>query len=145
MNATPQLGFVEAVKSVLTQYVGFNGRARRSEYWWFTLFTVVLGLITQTIDTQILHVDPTNGFGLNDIVSLALFLPGLAVAVRRLHDIGRSGWWVLIAFTVIGIFVLIYWYAKDSQPGANRFGESPKYPGMGTPGQYVTPGMNQPF
>lgn len=61
-----------------------------------------------------------------NIVSLILFIPGLAVTVRRLHDLGRSGWWILVAFTIIGIFVLLYWYCQEGERATNRFGDDPK-------------------
>ena len=125
------MNFGDAIKSVLTQYAGFSGRARRSEYWHFVLFnllvTVVVTIIDIAIKSQILGV----------LVSLALLLPGLAVAVRRLHDAGRSGWWMFIALIPLaGAIVLLVFVCKDSERGANRFGPSPKY-GTGPAGGFA--------
>ena len=84
--------FADAVRSVLTQYVTFSGRARRAEYWWFYLFTLGVGLVASVIDS-VLGID-----ALGTLTSLALLLPTLAVTVRRLHDTGRSAWWLLVMF-----------------------------------------------
>ena len=110
------MDFVSSVKRNLTTaaYAQFSGRASRSEYWWFYLFTVLAGIAADTI-----------GDTVGNIVSLAFFLPGLALVARRLHDTGRSGWWFLIAFTVIGIPVLLYWLVKASDAGANKYGAGP--------------------
>lgn len=120
--------FTAAVRSVLTQYVGFSGRARRSEYWWFFLFSVLVSIVTSILDTALgtNFENSTNGvIGL--IVSLALLLPSLAVAVRRLHDTDRSGWWILIGLIpIIGWIVLLVFYVQDGTAGPNRFGPSPK-------------------
>ncbi|HYD39978.1 MAG TPA: DUF805 domain-containing protein [Anaeromyxobacter sp.] len=112
---------MDAVKAVLTNYVGFSGRARRSEYWWFVLFQVIVNVVFTVIGNVI-------GFAqLPNLVALALLLPGLGVAIRRMHDIGKSGWWVLInLIPIVGWIVFIVWAAKDSQPGANAYGPNPK-------------------
>ena len=113
---------IEAVKSVLSQYVGFSGRARRSEYWYFTLFNVIVGFVLGFL---------SNFVSIFSIVaslySLAVLLPAIAVCVRRLHDIGKSGWWYFIAFVpIVGSIILIIWFCKDSEPGDNQFGPNPK-------------------
>ena len=110
------MDFVSSVKRNMTTvaYAQFEGRASRSEYWWFYLFTV---LVTAAADML--------GGTVGNLASLAFFLPGLALLVRRLHDTGRSGWWFLIAFTVIGIPVLLYWLVRASDAGANKYGEGP--------------------
>lgn len=108
--------FLDALK----KYADFSGRSRRSEYWYFVLFNFLISLVAGFIDGAI-------GFQvLGLIVSLALFIPGIAVSVRRLHDVGRSGWWLLIALTGIGIIVLIVWHATDGEPGKNKWGHNPK-------------------
>ncbi|MFG1880524.1 DUF805 domain-containing protein [Micromonospora sp. NPDC049102] len=92
------MSFGAAVKSVFNQYVGFTGRARRSEYWWFALFTVLVSIVASVLDNalRLTFVDgSSNGF-IGLIASLALLLPTLAVAVRRLHDTDKTGWWLLI-------------------------------------------------
>jgi uncharacterized membrane protein YhaH (DUF805 family) len=106
---------------VLKNYVGFEGRARRTEYWMFALINVailiVLSLISRAIGNSILYT----------IYALAVFLPGLAVAVRRLHDTDKSGWWLLIGLIpIIGAIVLLVFMVSDSTPGANQYGPSPK-------------------
>ncbi len=108
--------FTSSVKRNMTTaaYAQFDGRASRSEYWWFYLFTV---LATAAADTF--------GGTVGNLASLAFFLPGLALAARRLHDVGRSGWWFLLVFTVIGIPVLLYWLVRASDSGPNSYGEGP--------------------
>jgi uncharacterized membrane protein YhaH (DUF805 family) len=110
------MDFVSSVKRNMTTaaYAQFDGRASRSEYWWFYLFTVLAGLAAEIVGSTV-----------GSLATLAFFLPGLALAVRRLHDVGRSGWWVLILFTVIGIPVFLYWMVKDSDKGKNAYGEGP--------------------
>ena len=112
----------------LQHYAEFNGRARRSEYWYFVLFNLVIsfvigftfGVIAGLLDMPALA-------NLAYLWSLAMFIPGLAVSVRRLHDIGRSGWWLLLSLIpLVGAIILIIWYCTDSQPGANQYGSNPK-------------------
>lgn len=121
------MGFTQSVRTVLGKYAVFSGRARRSEYWWFALFAIVVGIVAGGIDTA-LGSNPTDGTGLvGGLVGLALLLPSLGVAVRRLHDTDRRGWWVLIGIIpLIGTIVLLVFYVSDSNPGSNRFGASPK-------------------
>jgi len=117
-----QMGMGAAVRSVLTQYVTFSGRARRSEYWWFYLAYVIASFAAGIIDAVI----RTSVFAI--IVGLGLLLPTLAVGVRRLHDIGKSGWWLLIGLIpLVGGIVLLVFACRDSQPGTNQWGPSPKY------------------
>lgn len=110
----------EAVQSVLSQYAGFSGRARRSEYWFWTLATVlasiVAGIIDAIIGAQIVQL----------LLGLAVLVPGIAVGARRLHDTGRSGWWQLLGIIpIVGWIILIVWFASDSHPD-NEYGPSPK-------------------
>ena len=105
--------FVKCIK----QYVTFDGRARRKEFWFFILVSIGLGIIVQIID-RIIGTEPL----LNGLLNLALFLPSLAVGARRLHDIGRSGWWQLLSLTVIGVIVLIIWWATDTKQEQNEYG-----------------------
>jgi len=100
----------------LKQYVTFDGRARRKEFWFFILVYIGIGIITQILDKII-----GTGQLMNNLLSLALLLPSLAVGARRLHDIGRSGWWQLIAFSGIGIILLIVWWATDTKE-QNEYG-----------------------
>lgn len=117
------MSFVEAIQSVVVRnYVNFQGRARRSEYWWFFLANCILSGILAALARSI------GFFGfLSGIVSLALLLPGLGVCVRRLHDIGKRGWWIFISLVpIVGVILLIVWLAKDSEPGSNEYGPNPK-------------------
>jgi uncharacterized membrane protein YhaH (DUF805 family) len=119
---TDQMGMPDAVRSVLTKYATFSGRARRSEYWWFYLAYVIVSIVASIID-GLLGVTV-----LTIIVSLGLLIPTLAVSVRRLHDIGKSGWWLLIGLIpLVGAIILIVFACQDSQPGTNQWGPSPKY------------------
>lgn len=100
------------------KYCCFTGRASRSEYWWWFLFVVIVGAI--------LGMFGKTGEVLNGIAGLALFLPGLGLAVRRLHDISKSGWWVLLALIpVVGAIILIIWYVQDSDQYTNQYGPVP--------------------
>lgn len=115
--------FGESIKTVFSKYVDFDGRARRSEYWYFTLFIFILDAVLWLLGHL---VSAKFGNTLMSLVSLAIFLPSLGVAVRRLHDIGKSGWWVLLIITVIGSLLLIFWWVQDSQDGENEYGPNPK-------------------
>ncbi|SDB92396.1 Uncharacterized membrane protein YhaH, DUF805 family [Raineyella antarctica] len=143
------MGFSEAIRTCLHKYVDFNGRARRSEFWYWFLFTAIVGIVAGSLDSM-LGLDRSwdiAGGGsarvsgpIADLTSLALFLPGLAVAVRRLHDRSRSGWWVLLnLIPLIGSLILLFaYYIKDSEPGTNRFGPNPKGVEGGPTGGYGT-------
>ncbi len=97
--------FTQAVRSVLSKYATFSGRAPRSEYWWFYLFTILVSVATSIVDA-VLGAAFDNEIGIvSTIASLALLLPSLAVTARRLHDTGRTGWWML--FPVVAIFATV--------------------------------------
>ena len=128
---TPSMSFVEAVQTCVAQkYATFGGRARRSEYWYYTLFSLLVSLVASIVGGALfVHAEGDINI-LSALVSIALFLPGLGVAIRRLHDIGKSGWWYLIALVpFIGWIVLLIFMCRDSDRGPNQFGPSPKYPG----------------
>lgn len=110
---------------VLKKYAEFSGRARRKEYWMFFLFYFLIAIAIGIIEA-IIHT----GGVLGAIYALAMLIPGLAVTVRRLHDTGRSGWWILIGLIpVIGTIVLLVFMVLDSQPGDNEYGPNPKAAG----------------
>ena len=107
--------------AVLKKYAVFNGRARRKEYWMFFLFNIMIGIALGALDGLLGTVF------LGSIYSLAVLIPGIAVSVRRMHDIGRTGWWVLICFIpFVGWLVLLYLASIDSDEGANEYGPNPK-------------------
>lgn len=114
-------------KNAFRKYADFKTRARRSEYWYFALFNAIFILLLSLLDTML-------GFGSEDtlgifggLYSLVVVIPSLAVCVRRLHDIGKSGWWIFIAMVpFIGALVLFLFSIRDSQPGMNQYGPNPK-------------------
>ena len=106
------MDFVQAIKSCLGQYATFSGRATRSEFWWFFLVQVLVMVATSML-----------GDVINGIASLALLLPALAVGARRLHDIGRTGWWQLLLLSGIGFLVLLYWWVQPGEGAGNIYGE----------------------
>ena len=115
--------FQDAIRSGFRNYVTFSGRAARSEYWYWVLFAFLVAIASSIIDSTMF---PFAGTGpIEALTSLLLFLPGLAVSMRRLHDIDRTGWWWLIAFTVIGIILLLVWACTRGTAGANRYGPDP--------------------
>lgn len=128
-NPQPAPDFTEAVKTCFSKYVDFSGRARRSEYWYWTLFTFVASLVLGFVGNLLFGRPETGVNALQSLFSLAALLPGLAVLFRRLHDIGKSGIWALIAFVpLVGWIVLLVFCCTDSV-GNNEYGVSPKYPG----------------
>lgn len=122
---------VSVPKVVLSKYATFSGRASRPEYWWWILALIIASAITGLIDGMI--IAPMLGFEafaenagrpLTMLMSLAIFLPALGVSIRRLHDVDKSGWWVLVGLVpVVGALVLLYFYIQRGDEGANQFGE----------------------
>ena len=109
------VGFIEAIKLAFVHYADFNGRSRRSEYWWFTLFNTIVGFVL--------------GFAVPDfawIWTLAVLIPGTALCVRRLHDVGKRGWYYLwILLPRIGYIMILVQFCKDSTED-NQWGPNPK-------------------
>ena len=139
------------VDTLKNRYAQFKGRASRSEFWYFVLFNLVVSIVFAILDnilgtsysyevatntmatatTEAASVSVTQTIGyLQSFYGLAVIIPSLAVSVRRLHDLGKSGWWILLAViplvNLIGFFVLLYFYVQDSQPGENEYGPNPK-------------------
>jgi uncharacterized membrane protein YhaH (DUF805 family) len=106
------MNFGQAVKNGFLNYATFSGRASRSEYWYWILFVLVGSIVAAIADGLILNDMETEPIGL--IFSVVTLLPGVAVSVRRLHDINKSGWWLLIALTGIGYLLLLYWAIQPS-------------------------------
>jgi len=113
---------------VLKQYVDFNGRARRKEYWMFALFNVIFTIAAVILEIVLGIAPHDQPFGLiSTLYGLAVLIPGWAVVVRRLHDVGKSGWWILIAIIpIVGAIILFVWFCTDSQAGENKWGDNPK-------------------
>lgn len=111
------MDFFSSVKRNMTTaaYAQITGRASRSEFWWFFLFAQLLPVVPLLIGAD----------ALVSLAALFLQLPSLAILCRRLHDVGRSGWWFFITFTIIGIPVLFYWLVRASDASANKYGEGP--------------------
>ncbi len=125
-NNPSEIGFGDAIKICFNKYADFSGRARRSEYWYWYLFNLI---VSMAVNILAFPMSPIASAIFSGIISLALFIPNLAVGVRRLHDTGRSGWMYLIGLIpCIGIIFLIIWFCEDSH-GDNEYGPSPKYPG----------------
>lgn len=111
------MSFADSIRTVLSKYADFSGRARRSEYWYWFLAVLAVNVVLVVLSVDILRL----------LFGLAVLIPGIAVAVRRLHDTGRSGWWILIALIpLVGAILLIVWLATDSDPAPNQYGPSPK-------------------
>jgi uncharacterized membrane protein YhaH (DUF805 family) len=113
---------------VLKQYADFSGRARRSEYWYFVLFNMIFAIVAVVLDNILGTAIEGVGYGpIYGLYVLAVLVPGLAVAVRRLHDVGKSGWMFLIVLIpLIGAIWLLVLGFTDSQPGTNKWGPNPK-------------------
>ena len=112
----------------LKQYVDFSGRARRKEYWMFFLYNLLFSVLAVILDKVIGTSSPESGYGIfYGIYSLALIVPSLALGVRRLHDVGKSGWMLLVGLIpLIGAIWILILMATDSQLASNKWGENPK-------------------
>ncbi len=137
------MGFGQSIRTCFSKYATFSGRASRSEFWWFYLFLVIVGIVLSVIDnvtgltmgSSTFTVNETvydaGGVGiLSSIFSLATILPFLAVAARRLHDAGHSGLWLIWGFLLsflclIGLIILIVFWCQRSQPGETKYGLPP--------------------
>jgi len=107
---------------IAKKYADFNGRASRSEYWWFQLFYIIVTFVAVMFDAM--YIDNVQTMGPVELIAtLGLFLPALSVTARRLHDVGRSGWWMLIFITVIGLIPLIIWYVSVGTKSKNKYGK----------------------
>ena len=112
---------------VLKNYFGFSGRARRKEYWMFFLFNLVIAIVLGIVDNMAGLVSDS-GYGvLGSLYALAILIPSIAVGVRRLHDTGRTGWWLLIGLIpLIGAIVLLVFFVLEGTSGPNEYGPDPK-------------------
>jgi uncharacterized membrane protein YhaH (DUF805 family) len=131
--------------TVMRKYADFSGRARRQEYWMFALINMLIGMVLAIVGfvpMVLMQRSDSPGLGVVFLIPyllycLACIIPSLAVSVRRLHDVGKSGWWYFIAFVpFVGGIILLVFHCLDSEPGTNLWGPSPKYgagPGYGYP------------
>lgn len=125
------MDFTTAVKQVLkVNYANFQGRARRSEYWWFALFSMLFSVVAQILMGAV----AATGSGILMLLiaipvlvfAIGIIIPSIAVAIRRMHDTGRSGWWLLVGFVpVIGFFVILYFFVQRGTVGSNPWGPDP--------------------
>jgi uncharacterized membrane protein YhaH (DUF805 family) len=115
------MSFGEAIAAGFGNYVNFQGRASRSEFWYWVLFAIILAIVAAIIDNAIIGL-PIIGV----VVSLGLLLPGLSVSIRRLHDTDRTGWWILIGLVpIVGAILLLIWYCTKGTTGPNSYGSDP--------------------
>lgn len=135
------MSFTESIRTCFQKYITFSGRAQRSEFWWWVLFIFASLIVLSFIDSMLFGTVTTtsveDGFGggmawksqfapLSNLFSLATLLPGISVAVRRLHDKDKSGWWYwLFLVPIVGFIILIVWFATRGTEGPNRFGPDP--------------------
>jgi uncharacterized membrane protein YhaH (DUF805 family) len=116
--------------AVLKNYTGFSGRASRAEYWQFAMVNFIVSSALSALSAALKTPLPSL------IYVVAVLVPGLAVAVRRLHDTGRSGWWLLLGIVpIIGTIVVFVWLCLDSEDGRNRYGTNPKATASGVPAE----------
>lgn len=112
----------------LSRYAAFSGRSQRAEFWFYVLLSAVIELALLAVDTSLGWVSANGDFGLlSSVATLFFLIPAVSVATRRLHDIGKSGWWqLLVLIPLLGILMLIYWWTQDGQAGTNLYGPNPK-------------------
>lgn len=113
--------FQDSITKCFSNFASFKGRASRSEYWWFYLFCVLVNFVVTFTTALSMGVEAANIVNL--LASLVLLIPQLAVTARRLHDRNRSGWWFLVAFTIIGLIPLFYWLVSEGLKDPNKYGE----------------------
>ena len=119
------VGFSQSVSLFFRNYVDFEGRSSRGAYWYWALAMLLLSIVTMTLDAILFpaQVDAWEGSGPIDFaLTLVTVIPTISLGVRRLHDIGRTGWWSLIALTIIGLLLLVYWACLPGERRENRFG-----------------------
>jgi uncharacterized membrane protein YhaH (DUF805 family) len=124
------MNIIESTTSAMTNIISWKGRASRSEFWWFTLFICLVTILTIIADLvifgeEMLLMEPYAVVNFTNIFNIFIVLPSLSVTFRRLHDVNKSGWWLLLYFTLIGILVILYWNIKKGNEDENRFGLNP--------------------
>ena len=125
VRPTQMMSIGDSITNCLTNnYVGFSGRASRSEYWFWVLFTMIVSLVAGIMDGFIFGSEFGTGT-ISNIAAVIYFLPGLAVFARRLHDVGRSGWWILSSILILPVLLLLYWLIIEGDSNPNEYGEVP--------------------
>ena len=117
----PPLSFNEAVGTCFRKYFDFSGRARGSEYWYFFLFSFLLGIVVTILDINLFGNDWEDYGPLYLITTVGLFIPSISAAARRLHDSGKSGWWQLLYLTIIGALLVLYWLIRKGDANKNSY------------------------
>ena len=117
------MDFQTSIKTCFKKYADFSGRASRSEFWWFELFLWIAMIVAAIIDTMMFGYSFEDYGPIYIIYCVVTFLPAIAVGARRLHDLNKSGWWQLIAFTIIGIIPLVIWMATEGTKKNNPHGK----------------------
>ena len=118
------MDFATAINTCLVKkYADFSGRASRSEYWFYSLFIIILSIVSLIIDTMILYYPIEDNGPINLILIVGTTVPSIAVGARRLHDVGKSGWWQLIIITIVGIPILLYWVIIKGSITTNEYGK----------------------
>ena len=112
------MNFTKSIEICFNKFANFDGRARKSEFWWFQLFCIIVQVVGTIIDVMLGYAELFVWIGY-----IVVLLPSLAVGARRLHDTGRSGWWQLLVLTIIGVIVLIVWWVADGDKKKNKFGQ----------------------
>ena len=116
------------IQTITKRYADFSGRARRSEYWYFSLFSILFFTVVMILTTQLIYAGAAIFANILLLIEVLIFaIPRLAVSVRRLHDIGKSGWFLLFGFIpLVGFILLLVFYLTDSEPRTNKWGPNPK-------------------
>lgn len=121
-NSHRKVSFTESWVLFFRNYAEFSGRSSRSAYWYWFLWSVLISILIEAFRIS------SGGASLVDLIdllwSLAVIVPGVAISARRLHDVGRSGWWLLIAFTIVGLIPLFIWYVRAGDSDLNKYGEN---------------------
>ncbi|MCH2046380.1 MAG: DUF805 domain-containing protein [Saprospiraceae bacterium] len=113
--------FTDSVSSFFNNYATFKGRSCRSEYWYATLFCFITLLALQAVEKMLGLFPNSDDYVLANIYNLIIMVPSLAVFARRMHDVGRSGWWYLLIFTIIGVIPVLIWLTRKGTEGPNKF------------------------
>tara|TARA_B100000902_G_scaffold248393_1_gene235081 strand:+ start:443 stop:877 length:435 start_codon:yes stop_codon:yes gene_type:complete len=117
-----QVGFVESLQLFFKNYKDFDGRSGPSAYWYYMVWSLIIGALLSYLEASAMDISLEDASLLNNLFTLITVIPSIALSCRRLHDIDKSGWWLLISLTIIGIPVLIYWAIKAGDRQENRYG-----------------------